>query len=132
MPITAFVHTHVLMWVLLLVTFFVAFSMYKKGKNGKGAHMAYRLFMLLTLGTGLYLYLTVGDGVKSSVSPFYDIKMTAGLLVLILGEMTLIRLKKGKSYTGLFGGFAVFALAAVFLGYALPLGLSFFNSIIFG
>jgi len=126
MPITAFVHTHVLLWVLLLVTFFVAFSMYKNGKSAaKGVHMAFRLLLLLTFGTGLYLYITI-MGLSSNPDGLYHAKITAGLLVLIFGELTLVRLKKGKSYSGFLLGFAVLVLVTIFLGYSLPYGMQFF------
>lgn len=126
MPITAFVHTHVLLWILLLVTFFVAFSMYKNGKSAaKGVHMAFRLLLLLTFGTGLYLYITI-MGQSANPDGLYHAKITAGLLVLIFGELTLVSLKKGKSYSGFLLGFAVLVLVTIFLGYSLPYGMQFF------
>ncbi|QNR20361.1 DUF1516 family protein [Exiguobacterium sp. Helios] len=126
MPITAFVHTHVLLWVLLLVTFFVAFSMYKNGKSAaKGVHMAFRLLLLLTFATGLYLYIKI-MGMSANPDGLYHAKITAGLLVLILGELTLVRLKKGKSYSGFLLGFGVLVLVTIFLGYSLPYGMQFF------
>lgn len=126
MPITAFVHTHVLLWVLLLVTFFVAFSMYKNGKSAaKGVHMAFRLLLLLTFATGLYLYITI-MGLSENPDGLYHAKITVGLLVLIFGELTLVRLKKGKSYSGFLLGFAVLAIVTIFLGYSLPYGMQFF------
>lgn len=126
MPITAFVHTHVLLWVLLLVAFFVAFSMYKKGKPAaKGIHMAFRLLLVLTFATGLYLYIQI-MGMSENPDGLYHAKITGGLLSLILGELTLVRLKKGKSYSGFLLGFAVLILVTIFLGYSLPYGMKFF------
>lgn len=122
MPITAFVHTHVLLWVLLLVTFFVAFSMYKNNKKAaKGIHMAFRLLLLLTFATGFYLYIEIPN--KEGL---YHAKITAGLLTLIFGELTLVRVKKGKAYSGFVIGFIVLVLVTVFLGYSLPYGMKFF------
>ena len=126
MPITAFVHTHVLLWVLLLVTFFVAFSMYKNNKKAaKGIHMAFRLLLLLTFATGLYLYIKIMV-MSENPDPLYHAKITLGLLSLIFGELTLVRVKKGKAYSGFVIGFIVLVLVTIFLGYSLPYGMKFF------
>ncbi|ACQ71409.1 YisL family protein [Exiguobacterium profundum] len=126
MPLIAFLHTHVTSWILLLILFAVAYIGYKNGnKSGKIAHMAFRLMLLIAFGTGLYLYLQLNGG-----GTFYHVKITVGLLTLIFGEMTLVKVKKKKPSNGLFGGFIVLALITIFIGYALPYGQSFFNSFI--
>ncbi|UTT42209.1 YisL family protein [Exiguobacterium aurantiacum] len=126
MPLIAFLHTHVTSWVLLLVLFAVAYIGYKNGnKSGKIAHMAFRLMLLVAFGTGLYLYLQLNGG-----GMFYHVKITVGLLALIFGEMTLIRVKKHKPAGTMFGGFAILALVTIFIGYALPYGQSFFSNFI--
>ncbi|WP_215145000.1 YisL family protein [Exiguobacterium qingdaonense] len=126
MPLIAFLHTHVTSWVLLLILFAVAYVGYKNGnKSGKIAHMAFRLMLLIAFGTGLYLYLQLNGG-----GAFYHVKITVGLLALIFGEMTLVKLKKNKPSNVMFGGFVILTLATIFVGYALPYGLSFFNSFI--
>ncbi|HAB33083.1 MAG TPA: DUF1516 domain-containing protein, partial [Exiguobacterium sp.] len=58
--------------------------------------------------------------------PVYHAKTTAGLLTLIFGELTLVRVKKGKAYSGFVIGFIVLVLVTVFLGYSLPYGMKFF------
>lgn len=126
MPLTAFLHTHVTSWILLLVLFAVAYVGYKKAnKSGKIAHMVFRLMLLVAFGTGLYLYLQLNGG-----GMFYHVKITVGLLTLIFGEMTLIRVKKKKPANAMFGGFVVLALVTIFIGYALPYGQSFFSNFI--
>ncbi|WP_114166391.1 YisL family protein [Exiguobacterium sp. TNDT2] len=126
MPLIAFLHTHVTSWVLLLVLFAVAYIGYKNGnKSGKIAHMVFRLMLLVAFGTGLYLYLQLLEG-----GMFYHVKITVGLLTLIFGEMTLIRMKKHKPAGTMFGGFVILALVTIFIGYALPYGLSFFSNFI--
>lgn len=126
MPLIAFLHTHVTSWVLLLVLFAVAYIGYKNAnKSGKIAHMAFRLMLLVAFGTGLYLYLQLLEG-----GMFYHVKITVGLLTLIFGEMTLIRVKKNKPVGTMFGGFAILALVTIFIGYALPYGQSFFSNFI--
>ena len=126
MPLIAFLHTHVTSWVLLLVLFAVAYIGYKNAnKSGKIAHMAFRLMLLVAFGTGLYLYLQLLEG-----GMFYHVKITVGLLTLIFGEMTLIRVKKNKPAGTMFGGFAILALVTIFIGYALPYGQSCFSNFI--
>ena len=126
MPLIAFLHTHVTSWVLLLVLFAVAYIGYKNGnKSGKIAHMAFRLMLLVAFGTGLYLYLELNE-----IDMFYHVKITVGLIALILGEMTLVRVKKRKPSNALLIGFVLFALATIVIGYALPYGLSFFSNLI--
>ncbi|WP_214707904.1 MULTISPECIES: YisL family protein [unclassified Exiguobacterium] len=126
MSLIAFLHTHVTSWVLLLVLFAVAYIGYKNAnKSGKIAHMAFRLMLLVAFGTGLYLYLQLLEG-----GMFYHVKITVGLLTLIFGEMTLIRVKKNKPVGTMFSGFAILALVTIFIGYALPYGQSFFSNFI--
>ncbi|WP_214739393.1 MULTISPECIES: YisL family protein [unclassified Exiguobacterium] len=126
MPLIAFLHTHVTSWILLLILFAVAYIGYKNGnKSGKIAHMAFRLMLLIAFGTGLYLYLQLNGG-----GAFYHVKITVGLLTLIFGEMTLVKVKKKKPANALFGGFILLALITIFVGYALPYGQSPFNSFI--
>lgn len=126
MPLIAFLHTHVTSWVLLLVLFAVAYIGYKNNnKSGKIAHMVFRLMLLVAFGTGLYLYLQLNGG-----GAFYHVKITVGLLTLIFGEMTLVRVKKQKPAQVLLGGFILFALVTIFIGYALPYGQSFFSNFI--
>lgn len=126
MPLTAFLHTHVTSWILLLVLFAVAYIGYKNGnKSGKIAHMAFRLMLLVAFGTGLYLYLQLNGG-----GMLYHVKITVGLLTLGFGEMTLIRLKKNKPSGVMFGSFVLLSLVTIFLGYALPYGQSFFSNFI--
>ncbi|WP_214828054.1 YisL family protein [Exiguobacterium algae] len=126
MPLIAFLHTHVTSWVLLLVLFAVAYIGYKNNnKSGKIAHMVFRLMLLVAFGTGLYLYLQLNGG-----GAFYHVKITVGLLTLIFGEMTLVRVKKQKPAQVLLGGFILLALVTIFIGYALPYGQSFFSNFI--
>ena len=126
MPLIAFLHTHVTSWVLLLVLFAVAYIGYKNNnRSGKIAHMIFRLMLLVAFGTGLYLYLQLNGG-----GAFYHVKITVGLLTLIFGEMTLVRVKKQKPVQVLLGGFILFALVTIFIGYALPYGQSFFSNFI--
>lgn len=100
MPLIAFLHTHVTSWILLLVLFAVAYIGYKNGnKSGKIAHMAFRLMLLIAFGTGLYLYLQLNGG-----GTFYHVKITVGLLTLIFGEMTLVKVKKKKRQTDYLAG----------------------------
>lgn len=87
--------------------------------------MAFRLLLLLTFATGLYLYIQI-MGASANPDGLYHAKITAGILVLVLGELTLVRLKKGKSYSGFLLGFAALVLVTIFLGYSLPYGMQFF------
>ncbi|QKS71825.1 YisL family protein [Paenalkalicoccus suaedae] len=50
-----FLHSHSLFWLLAVISFFVAMTLYNRGKQkpGKIVHMILRLLYLLLLGTGI-------------------------------------------------------------------------------
>ncbi|MGE8205187.1 YisL family protein [Heyndrickxia sp. NPDC080065] len=113
-------HAHITTWVVALILFFVALALYKSGnsKGSKIVHMILRLFYILIIVTGAFLFFKF-----QSIDPaLYGIKMLDGLLVIGMLEMILVRLKKGKG-TGLFWILMIiFFIIALYLGFVkLPL-----------
>jgi phosphatidylserine synthase len=116
-------HAHITAWVIALILFFVAVSMQKGGKSKslKMVHMTLRLFYILILVTGVILLFGL-----SSISLMYVLKVIAGIWVIGMLEMILVRDAKGKS-TGMFWGQLVIAfIVALYLGLKLPIGFMLF------
>ncbi|MDX8364527.1 YisL family protein [Cytobacillus sp. IB215665] len=117
------IHAHLTSWIVALILFFVAFSMYKKGSN-KGAkisHMILRLFYLLIIATGGMLY-SSGAGIP----PLYHVKATLGILVIAGMEMVLVRSSKEKSTNIAWALFIISFIVVLYLGFKLPQGSQFF------
>lgn len=108
-------HAHITTWVIAIILFIIAFALYKSGnqKGSKIVHMILRLFYILIIVTGAFLFFKY-----QSINPaMYGIKLLDGLLVIGMLEMILSRLKKGKG-TGLFWLlFIIFFIVALYLGF---------------
>lgn len=116
-------HAHITTWVIALILFFVAVSMQKGGnsKAPKMVHMTLRLFYILIIVTGAILLIGL-----SSITLMYVIKVLAGIWVIGMLEMILVRSSKGKS-TGMFWGLLVVAFfVTLYLGLKLPIGFMLF------
>ncbi|QOR67513.1 YisL family protein [Cytobacillus suaedae] len=116
-------HAHITAWVIALILFFVAVSMQKgaKSKSLKIVHMTLRLFYILIIVTGAILLIGL-----SSITLMYVLKVLAGIWVIGMLEMILVRGSKGKS-TGMFWGQLVVALiVTIYLGLKLPIGFILF------
>lgn len=116
-------HAHITAWLIALILFFVVVSMQKgaKSKALKIIHMTLRLFYILIIVTGAILLIGL-----SSISLMYVLKVLAGIWVISMLEMILVRGSKGKS-TGMFWGQLVVAfLVTVYLGFKLPIGFMLF------
>ncbi|EON73449.1 YisL family protein [Lysinibacillus sphaericus] len=112
-------HLHITTWVVGLVIFFIAAL---SGKQSKGLHMALRLFYILIIISGGALFIhTMGYG----QGMLYGFKFIAGILVIGMMEMVLVRQKKNQP-TGMFWIlFAVFLFITLFLGFKLPMNINF-------
>ncbi|CAM4089782.1 hypothetical protein BAMA_17230 [Bacillus manliponensis] len=116
------VHMHITAWVLGLLLFFVAYSMYTAGRKGKGIHMGLRLVYILIIISGFMLYQGIMEYATSKMHMMYGLKMFVGVLVIGTMEMVLVRTSKKKS-TGVVWTLFIIALVVVlYLGLRLPIG----------
>ncbi|WP_280769207.1 YisL family protein [Salipaludibacillus daqingensis] len=116
-------HTHIFTWVVALILFFVALSLFKNGmaKQMKIVHMVLRLFYVLILITGIILFVNFG----SIDHMMYGLKFATGLAVIGFSEMVLVKLNKGKSAKGVTIGLIISFIITLYLGFSLPIGFSF-------
>lgn len=111
-------HLHITTWVLALILFVVALAIAKP----KVVHMILRLDYLLIIATGVALFI---KGMDFGEGMLYGMKFLAGILVIGMMEMTLVKKQKGKPYTTFLVLLVVFFIAALFLGFKLPMGINF-------
>lgn len=114
-------HFHIFTWVVGIILFGVTAAMPVGTKGRTMTHMIVRLFYVLILISGIFLFIK-----HSSLDPaLYGVKFLAGLLVIGLIEMTLIRSRKGKKVIGMVVGFFILLLVTLYLGFYLPMGAHF-------
>ena len=118
MDFLASTHLHITTWVVALILFFVALAM----SNSKVVHMILRLDYLLIILTGVALFI---KGMDYGEGMLYGLKFIAGILVIGMMEMTLVKKAKGKPYTTFLVLVFVFFFVALFLGFKLPMGINF-------
>lgn len=109
-------HMHLTSWILAIILFFVATSLYKSGKTkpAKITHMIIRVLYLAIIGTGFAL-------IGSSFG-YYAVKLIVGIIVIGLVEMVLVRTSKGKSTGALWIAFVIAFVVVLYLGLSLPQG----------
>lgn len=114
-------HFHILTWVVGIVLFLAAAFMAKGSKGQTIVHMTARLFYVLILISGLFLFMK-----HSSYNPMlYGIKFLAGFVTIGMMEMVLVRSNKNKNVSVLWILFFVFLFVTLFLGFKLPVGINF-------
>ncbi|MFC0275004.1 YisL family protein [Metabacillus herbersteinensis] len=113
-------HAHITTWVVALILFFVANSLFKSGKEKpyKITHMILRLFYLLVIGTGIWIVTSL-----TNISGEYIAKIVLGIWTIGMMEMVLVRSKKGKPTKVFWIQFFVALILTIILGLRLPLGL---------
>jgi len=113
------IHTHITSWALAIILFFVAFGLMKSGKD-KGAkivQMILRLFYLFIIGSGIWILSSL-----NSISTLYVIKSLAGVIVIGLLEMILVKTGKGKKTAIFWVLFIISFIFVLYLGFMkLPL-----------
>lgn len=114
------IHMHITAWVLGLLLFFVAYSMYTAGRKGKGVHMVLRLMYILIIVSGFMLYMGV-----SGMHMLYGLKMLAGLLVIGGMEMVLVKTSKKKPTGVVWTLFIISLIAVLSLGFYLPMSFMY-------
>ncbi|MFD3447305.1 YisL family protein [Microbacteriaceae bacterium 4G12] len=116
-------HMHITAWVVGIILFFVAYSMYQnRSSKAKMIHMITRLMYIIIIVTGFLLYMSIVKTATGSMHMWYGLKMLAGVWVIGAMEMVLVRTGKGKSTGGVWAQFVIALLAVVYLGLRLPLG----------
>ncbi|NBJ69189.1 MULTISPECIES: YisL family protein [Clostridia] len=117
-------HLHITAWALGFILFVIAYVMYKKGntKAGKIIHMILRLDYLLILYSGGELitpYFNGGDLLPEAI-----VKGVAGIWMIVIMEMLLVRLPKQKPLKALWIQFIIAVLLLLVLGFVrLPMGV---------
>ncbi len=116
-------HLHITTWVVALILFFVANSLFKSGKEKpfKIVHMTLRLFYLLIIASGLQLVLSL-----AAINGEYIGKIILGIYVIGMMEMILVRSKKKKPTRIFWIQFVIVLIIVILLGLRLPLGLKWF------
>lgn len=114
-------HLHIFTWVVGVIAFIVAAVMQKGSKGRKITHMVARLFYVLILLSGIFLFVAH----SSLDAALYGVKFLAGLIVIGLMEMVLIRSEKGKNVKPLWIVFFIVLLITLYLGFYLPMGATF-------
>lgn len=104
-----------------VILFVVAAVMPKGTKGRKITHMIARLFYVLILLSGIFLFIAH----SSLDAALYGVKFLAGLIVIGLMEMVLIRSEKGKNVSALWIVFCIALLVTLYLGFYLPMGAHF-------
>lgn len=118
-------HFHIFTWVVGIILFLAAAVLANGTKGKKIAHMIARLFYVLIVISGALLFFKYSGGNAA----LYGVKFLLGLLTIGMMEMVLVRGEKGKN-TGMFWGlFFIFFLATMFIGFYLPVGISWFANL---
>lgn len=116
-------HFHIFTWVVGIILFLVAAVMTNGSKGKKITHMITRLFYVLILLSGGLLFM---KGMDYDQGALYGMKFLFGLVSIGLMEMVLVRSEKGKNVTTFAVLLFIFVIITMFLGFKLPMGISWF------
>lgn len=116
-------HLHILSWLLVLILFYSSYENFsdRQGPSRlyKPLHMTLRLFMLITIVSGIVLFVQAMKGDIDHM--MYGLKFVFGLATIGLAEMTLAKKKKKKPSRTFFIITFVVALITIGLGLHLPM-----------
>jgi uncharacterized membrane protein len=115
-------HLHITTWVIGIILFFVAVTLKNGSKGQKITHMVLRLLYVFILLTGVALFMA---GMDFDMGMLYGFKLIAGVLIIGMMEMILVRMKKHKATTMFWVLLFIFLFITMFLGFKLPMGISF-------
>lgn len=114
-------HAHITTWVVAIILFFVANSLFKSGKVKplKIVQMVLRLFYILIIVTGTIIATDVYQ-----FSGEYIGKIILGIITIGMMEMVLAKSKKGQPTRVFWILFFVALILTILLGLRLPLGFA--------
>ena len=113
------IHLHLTSIVIAIILFLVSAMMQAGSKGQKVTHMILRVFYILILISGGYVFSKMMAG---SLAMEYGLKLLGGLFVISMMELVLVRKEKEKSTGVLWILFIIFLAFTVYMGYRLPLG----------
>lgn len=117
-------YTHMFSWFVLLFLFFFVLIMHKGSNGRKILHMIVRLMYVIVIITGGALYVLM---MNSDLSFVYILKVVAGLIFIVLVEITIIRANQSKKFQIPFLLSLVMIFLMMILGYYLPMGMDMFH-----
>lgn len=117
-------YTHMISWFILLFFYFFVLIMYKGTTGRKITHMIVRFMYIIVLITGGSLFYLM---MHSEHWLAYLIKLSAGVLFIVLAEITIVRANKSKKFQIPFLASLIFIVFMMFMGYYLPLGMDMFH-----
>lgn len=126
MGVLYMLHMHIASWVLLIILFFAAYFNFSEKQGAtpyfKPIHMLLRLFMVLVLISGFWIWIQAfGDG-NSGGHMLLTLKMICGVAVVALMEVTVTKRKKGQSSNGMMWGTIALIIITMIIGVILPQG----------
>ncbi|MDO5660016.1 MAG: YisL family protein, partial [Staphylococcus xylosus] len=93
-------HMHIASWVLLIILFFAAYFNFSEKQGAspyfKPIHMVLRLFMLLVLISGFWVWIQSFSSDNAGGHMLLTLKMICGVAVVALMEVTITKRKKGQ------------------------------------
>lgn len=108
---TGMLHTHSAAWLIMIILFLVSYFVSKQ-KVKKVTHMILRLFYLIQLFSGGYMFFQSGG-----YGGEYHIKITCAIILIGMMEMILVRQKKGKNTLPFWIIFGVLLVVVLLIGY---------------
>jgi len=119
-------HMHIASWVLLIILFFAAYFNFSEKQGAtpyfKPIHMLLRLFMVLVLISGFWVWIQAFSSDNSGGHMLLTLKMICGVAVVALMEVTVTKRKKGQPSHGLLWGTIVVFIITMIIGVILPRG----------
>ncbi|HIW33953.1 MAG TPA: DUF1516 family protein [Candidatus Paenibacillus intestinavium] len=107
---TGMSHTHSAAWLIMIILFLVSYFV-KKEKVKKVTHMILRLFYLIQIFSGGFMFFQGG------YSGVYHLKIALAIILVGMMEMILVRQRKGKNTLPFWIIFAVLLVVVVLIGY---------------
>lgn len=117
-------YTHMTSWFILLFLYFFVLIMYKGTKGRKITHMLVRIMYIVVMITGGSLYYVM---MHSDHWLAYILKLSAGILFILLAEITIVKANKNKKFQIPFLASLAMIVFMMFMGYYLPMGMDMFH-----
>lgn len=119
-------HIHITSWVLAIILFFAAYFNFsvKQGATPhfKPIHMVLRLFMVLVLISGFWLWIQAFSSDNAGGHMLLTLKMLGGVAAVALMEVTIAKRKKSQPSHGLMWTTIIIIIITMCLGIILPQG----------